>query len=232
MHAHQLTICKKSDPTGPVSGTFSFTISSGGTSTAFSLTPGKCYGPIVGNGPFTITEAFAQGTVVSNISISGSATGTADTGTRTAVVTVGEDVATVTFTNKAAVMGRFTGGGSIFNSAGERITHGFELHCSVSDLPNNLEINNGGNNFHLDTLTSVSCSVDASGVATITGTGSGTFNGVPGYTISFTMTDAGEPGTSDFASYTIVSPAGAVVTSVSGSGFLTFGNQQFHPAPH
>src|SRR5438093_804569 len=65
--------------------------------------------------------------------------------------------------------GRMTGGGSIFTSssdffvpAGTRITHGFELHCDASELPNNLEVNihqaNGaGATFHLDTLTTASC---------------------------------------------------------------------------
>jgi len=132
----------------------------------------------------------------------------------------------VTFTNIAVVTGRFTGGGSITPEA--RVTHGFELHCDASDVPNNLEINNGGDNFHLVTLTTGTCYIDGNGVAYIEGTGTGTFNGVSAYKISFTLTDAGEPGTKDFASYVITDSSGNPVSSVTASGYLQSGNQQFH----
>ncbi len=127
----------------------------------------------------------------------------------------------------ATLQGRFTGGGSIFTSAGVRVTHGFELYCSLSQGPNNLEINWAGNRFHLDQLTSVSCSL-VNGVPTITGTGTGTYNGQPGATITFTFNDAGEPGrNTDFASITI--KVGST-TVLQASGLLDSGNQQFHPA--
>jgi hypothetical protein len=34
--------------------------------------------------------------------------------------------------------GRMTGGGSVFETDGTRVTHGFELHCDVTDVPNTL----------------------------------------------------------------------------------------------
>ena len=41
------------------------------------------------------------------------------------------------------------------------MTHGFKLHCDIEIGPNNLEINWGpGNHFHLEELTSVTCSDD------------------------------------------------------------------------
>ena len=46
--------------------------------------------------------------------------------------------------------GRMTGGGRLATNM--IVTHGFELHCDVNDLPNNLQINWGGNRFHLEVL--------------------------------------------------------------------------------
>ena len=125
-------------------------------------------------------------------------------------------------------IGRFTGGGSIFTESGERVTHGFELHCSTTETPNNFEVNFGSNRFHLENLTSVGCSLNpATGVATISGTGTGRYNGAAGATLSFTFTDAGEPGRlTDFASYLLTDAGGGVV--LSASGLLDSGNQQFH----
>jgi hypothetical protein len=125
---------------------------------------------------------------------------------------------------------RMTGGGSIFKADGTRVTHGFELHCTPQSN-DNLEINwGGGNNFHLGTLLSASCTDDptiqpqppVAPFDTFVGTGIGTCNGLPAL-ISFTLTDAGEPGTSDFASYTISGGC-----SLTASGLLDKGNQQAH----
>jgi hypothetical protein len=93
----------------------------------------------------------------------------------------------------------------------------------------NLEINTGpGNQFHLDALTSVRCLRDGN-IVFISGTGTGTWRSdgttVPA-TVTFTFSDAGEPGTNDFASYLITTSGGTVL---SASGTLAFGNQQFHP---
>jgi hypothetical protein len=126
-------------------------------------------------------------------------------------------------------------GGGSFTSGNIKVTHGFELHCNISELPNNLEINwDKGNNFHLDKLISGACSDNPSisevppiaGFDTYVGTGTGTFNNVPGYTVQFTFTDAGEPGVKDYAKIVIKAPDNTIVLSVQG--FLTKGNQQAH----
>jgi hypothetical protein len=135
--------------------------------------------------------------------------------------------------------GRMTGGGSVFTVAGLRVTHGFELHCDINDLPNNLEINWGiGNNFHLDELTSATCTDEPgldppppdAGFDTYVGTGTGSCNGEPGATITFTLTDAGEPGggkdaPNDTATFNIICSDG---TTLTVSGDLKKGNQQAH----
>jgi hypothetical protein len=130
--------------------------------------------------------------------------------------------------------GRMTGGGSVFTSDGLRVTHGFELHCDIEIGPNNLEINWGpGNRFHLTELLTAVCTDEAgieefppeAGFDTYVGTGTGTCNGVEGATISFTLTDAGEPGKVDFASYDILCADGSTLTV---SGNLKKGNQQAH----
>lgn len=131
--------------------------------------------------------------------------------------------------------GRMTGGGSVFTAGGIRVTHGFEIHCDVADVPNRLEINwDGGNNFHLETLTSAFCFTDpkidsghpTAPFNTYIGAGTGKLNGVDGAAAAWTFTDAGEPGTNDKATITITDPHGKVVLTVSG--FLDNGNQQAH----
>jgi hypothetical protein len=127
--------------------------------------------------------------------------------------------------------GRMTGGGSVFTAAGLRVTHGFELHCDVNDVPNNLEINwDGGNNFHLTSLTTVTC-IDNPAINphppnapfdTLIATGVGTCNGLPA-AITFRLTDAGEPGSVDTAAFAIT---GACTLNVSNN--LDKGNQQAH----
>jgi hypothetical protein len=129
--------------------------------------------------------------------------------------------------------GRMTGGGSIF-AGSMRITHGMELNCDATQNPQNLQINWQGNRFHLQQLTSAFCSNDPyinpappeAGFNTFTGSGIGRLNGRAGATIDFTFTDAGEPGTSDTASYSIYNSSGALV--LTGSGTLDKGNQQAH----
>jgi hypothetical protein len=129
--------------------------------------------------------------------------------------------------------GRLTGGGSAFTSEGERVTHGFELHCDEEVGPNNLEVNWGGNHFHLEILTSATCSDDpsieppppAAPFDTYVGEGTGRCNGVPGATITFTFTDAGEPGTEDTATIDITCSQGG---GISVSNNLNKGNHQAH----
>lgn len=131
--------------------------------------------------------------------------------------------------------GFMTGGGSVYTSAGVRVTHGFELHCTATDEPNNLQVNWGkGNRFHLTGLTSASCSDDpaispeppAASFDTHRGSGTGKYNGVPGATAEWTITDAGEPGTSDTVTLTVRDAANNVVLTVSGP--LNNGNHQAH----
>jgi hypothetical protein len=138
--------------------------------------------------------------------------------------------------------GRMTGGGSLLCPAVGRVTHGFELHCGTGSNPegsnppgpNNLEINfSGGDNFHLTSLEVANCSDDPSigpappqaGFDTMTGSGSGTFNGSPA-SIAFTLTDAGEPGAGiDVAAFTITT---ATATVLECRNYLEGGNHQAH----
>jgi hypothetical protein len=120
--------------------------------------------------------------------------------------------------------GRMTGGGSVFETDGTRVTHGFELHCDTPDVPNRLEINWAGHRFHLETLISAFCSEDPTINAghptnifnTYVGFGSGLLDGGPGATARWTFTDAGEPGTNDTATIVIKDSLGKVVLTVSG----------------
>ncbi|MBI4344161.1 MAG: VWA domain-containing protein [Euryarchaeota archaeon] len=130
--------------------------------------------------------------------------------------------------------GRMTGGGSVFNGS-MRVTHGFELNCTVSSPSNNLQVNWGkGNRFHLESLTTATCSNDPAIVPnppnatfdTYVGNGTGRYNGMPGATAHWVFTDAGEPGTSDSATIHVWDPLGGLVLSVSGN--LSGGNHQAH----
>jgi len=141
----------------------------------------------------------------------------------------------------AWVPGFMTGGGSIIKPNGTRVTHGFELHCSLEgqapDEPNNLEINwDGGNNFHLTDLTFAACrdadgyeeEMPEAGFDTMRGAGTGLLNGEAGYTIKFFITDQGEPGSGDRLRFAIYNSAGERV--FRAAGVLTFGNHQAHAA--
>jgi Dictyostelium (slime mold) repeat len=130
--------------------------------------------------------------------------------------------------------GRMTGGGSVFGKGSQRVTHGFELHCDPEVGPNNLEVNWGGNHFHMEELLTAVCTDDPSiapppppaGFDTYTGTGTGRCNGADGATISFVFTDAGEPGKFDTAEIQISGcPSGGGITV---SGPLKKGNHQAH----
>src|SRR5437867_2488846 len=138
--------------------------------------------------------------------------------------------------------GRMTGGGSVFQSgdvdsaqfdSSGRVTHGFEIHCGSdanhSSTNNNLEINwvdasGKHHRFHLDdTLQSAYCSWDLTvgspypppaNFNRFDGMGTGKYDGAPGAHIQFTLTDAGEPGTSDAAAYTISDASGNVMLQV------------------
>jgi len=174
-------------------------------------------------GGYTVTESGPGGY---NAGFSTDCTGT---------IALGE-TKTCTVTN-TAITGRMTGGGSIL-SGNTKITHGFELHCNITAMPNRLEINWGTkpeNNFHLTALTSVRCFDDpninpghpTSSFDTYVGTGTGTLNNKAGYTASWTFTDAGEPGKSDTVIFTISDSHGTVYSVVNPIK-LSVGNQQSH----
>ena len=132
--------------------------------------------------------------------------------------------------------GRMTGGGSVFTAEDGRVTHGFTLHCDPAAGPNRLQVNwresGSRNTFHLESLTSAFCTDDPTidegnpiaGFDTYHGIGTGRLNGVSGATISFTFTDAGEPGKGvDLATMSINGGAALVVSDT-----LQKGNHQAH----
>lgn len=138
--------------------------------------------------------------------------------------------------------GRFTGGGHQIRVDGVRVTRGLTLHCDLL-LSNNLEINWQGNRFHTEEhLTTVACTDDPDIIQepppapldTLVGVGVGRFNNVDGFTIEFTLVDAGEPGREDKAAFLIYETAnpGNVVLNVPLQN-LTGGNLQAHyDQPH
>jgi hypothetical protein len=137
--------------------------------------------------------------------------------------------------NQGVLQGRMTGGGSVFTTTGVRVTHGFELHCDKAVLPNGLEVNwQGGNHFHLESLTTELCINDPAinpapppaGFDTYIGKGIGRLNGISGATAEWTFTDAGEPGKNDTAKVVIRDASATIVLTVAGK--LINGNQQAH----
>jgi len=144
---------------------------------------------------------------------------------------------------EVANRGRFTGGGSIRLADGVRVTRGLTLHCDL-ELSNNLQVNWGRRNrFHMtEHLTTVSCHDDPlidefppdAPVDTLIGVGSGRFNGRAGYTIEFTVKDAGEPGRNDEMAiriYQTGNPANVVLDTALQR--LRGGNLQAHDdQPH
>jgi hypothetical protein len=127
--------------------------------------------------------------------------------------------------------GRMTGGGKLFDG-NNNVNFGMELHCAVATPPNNLEVNWNHNRFHLESLTSASCTTDPSissghpsaSFNTYAGSGTGSCNGVPGATATWTFADAGEPGRNDTANITINGCGGTETVS----GALNAGNIQAH----
>ena len=138
--------------------------------------------------------------------------------------------------------GRFTGGGHQIRVGAARVTRGLTIHCDLL-LSNNLEVNWGGNQFHMtEHLTTVECSDDPAIIQdpppapldTLVGVGTGRYNGADGYTIEFTLVDYGEPGSSDRAAlkiYETANPANVVLDVPLQ--LLTGGNLQAHyDQPH
>ncbi len=138
--------------------------------------------------------------------------------------------------------GRFTGGGSQIRVGAARVTRGLTIHCDLL-LSNNLEVNWGGNKFHMtEHLTTVSCTDDPAIIQapppapldTLVGVGTGRYNGTDGFTIEFTLVDYGEPGRDDRMRIYIYETAnpGNVVLNVPLQ-ILSGGNLQAHyDQPH
>ena len=153
---------------------------------------------------------------------------------------------TVTYPTEACTqpsLGRFTGGGHQIRITDQvKVTRGLTLHCDLL-LSNNLQVNWLGNKFHMtEHLQTVSCTDDPNIIQapppapldTMVGVGTGRYNGVDGYTIEFTLVDAGEPGGSDQAAMKIfqTSNPGNVVLDIPLQQ-LTGGNLQAHyDQPH
>ncbi len=144
--------------------------------------------------------------------------------------------------------GRFTGGGQQVRIGPARFNKGLTIHCDLL-LSNNLEVNWAGNSFHMtEHLFTVSCTDDpniiqappAAPLDTLVGVGRGRYNGVDGYTIEFTLVDAGEPGTYDKAAIRIYPATDAAPQVPTGPdvlkvplGFVDSGNLQAHyDQPH
>jgi hypothetical protein len=151
---------------------------------------------------------------------------------------LGLDEAKATFVNhrdgNAPVLGRMTGGGSVFTVESVRVTRGFEIHCDLRN-PNNIEVNwPGGNNFHMDVLNSAVCTDQPgyeeappeAGFDTFDGVGTGKLNNVPGASIKFHFEDHGEPGNTDIATIRVFDQNNIQVLFVSGP--LKNGNIQAH----
>ena len=113
--------------------------------------------------------------------------------------------------------GRFTGGGKVVVSnaivpaSGDvTLTKGFQVECDLDPTHETLELNWGpATHFHMDTITSAACSLTGNplppfaNVNRIDATGTGKYNGAPGYTVVFTLIDNGEPGTMDQAGFVV-----------------------------
>jgi hypothetical protein len=126
-----------------------------------------------------------------------------------------------------------TGAGLLFAADRAPVLYSFSLHCDVSRSPNRLRVTwNWHSTFELRSLASASCSDDpnirpgspAVGFDTYRGAGTGFYNGAPGAAAQWTFTDAGEPGTNDFARIKVIDANGNVVLQVAGN--LIFGNNQ------
>ncbi|MDP8962214.1 MAG: hypothetical protein M3N32_11440 [Actinomycetota bacterium] len=137
--------------------------------------------------------------------------------------------------------GWMTGGGKLeFGDDPRGVTYGLgRVNCNGTFGPGNttIEVNWDGtsNHFHATRLLSVTCSnqpgVDPEQPSacfdTITGTATGTLNGVAGATLEFTFVDAGEPGIdNDRADILIRDEDGNVVLDVQGA--IIGGNLQAH----
>jgi hypothetical protein len=128
------------------------------------------------------------------------------------------------------------GGGEIVEEEAVAVYHGFELYCDPTNMPNNLQVSWEGNTAHLDTVGTAMCIFDPNlspenpeaDFNTLTVSGVGHLES-SGRTVNITavLTDAGEGGQQDSATFVITDPiGGAPLLAVTGR--LKGGNHQAH----
>jgi hypothetical protein len=143
------------------------------------------------------------------------------------------DEATVTIDVRGiGKAGRLTGGGWL-DTDGGKSHHQVHLGCTAAE-GGTLRINAPAGTFRLEHVDYALCVDDPAlesggpkaGWEIHRGSGTGSFDGVGGYTIEWTLTDEGEPGRSDGWSIVVRDAAGLVALSEDGS--LDGGNHQAH----
>jgi hypothetical protein len=130
--------------------------------------------------------------------------------------------------------GRLTGGAWVLAADGKN-HHQAQLGCTAAE-GGQLTVKGPAGTFQLVHVDYALCVDDAAissappeaGWDTHRGSGSGTFNGAAGYTVEWTLVDAGEPGVADTSAIIVRSAAGAIVLTERGP--LGGGNHQAHPA--
>jgi len=192
------------------------------------------------SGSTTFTASAISQTVSVPPTSLGPLTGTITVTAASATLTSTSSTVPIVFTSSPSPLvctpetGRFTGGGRNIEIGNLSITAGLELDCDRMHQ-DTLEINWGGNHFHLLTLKRVSCFLvgnPAPPVAPINemfGLGTGQYNGADGFTVSYELIDNGEPGRPDMAAFLIYETANPsnVVLSLPLQ-LLTKGNLQAH----
>jgi hypothetical protein len=124
----------------------------------------------------------------------------------------------------------------VLTGSGQRVTHGFELHCNPTHEANQLQINWGNERFHLESVSEIQCSgtSDRGGFNAIQGRGTGRYQLGNGSwetaLVEFSFTDVGEPGSlRDRVRLKVTVMRGAVMVDVLDvSGVLERGNYQVH----
>lgn len=139
--------------------------------------------------------------------------------------------ASVTVTIAAPVLqaGWMVGHGTVASSFGPAQL-AFSISCDAGVGQESLHVNAGLHKLKLETLSSSACSDDpaidpglpAVPFDTLIGAGTGRYDGVAGFPVTFAFTDAGEPGGSDLVSITVTNSQGNVV--LSATGLLSKGN--------
>jgi hypothetical protein len=208
---YTFTLTPASGPAIPVPGTISFT--------AELSTFTK-----------TISMNWTNGPLASSFTVTGTAVLTSNPSVIVPITFNGSSAAALT----CGLDGRMTGGGSVFETDGTRVTHGFELHCDTEDVPNRLEINwladvSTWRLWFRHSVPRTPPSMPATQPTFSTPTWAlaqdvSTASLVPRR--AGTFTDAGEPGKNDMATIAITDSLGKVVLTVSGK--LDSGNQQAH----